>query len=208
MGLLVLGAFSAGSVRAMDLLSFGFSDLVGIYDGSSLLSVADDGNSDGDVTRLVAPTGTAFMSGDSVSGFPGMAAFGISMTISAVDAMSAMGNGTITITDVDGDTLSGTLMGNWVNVNGSGNFVGQITNFMPVSDDGWFNGTDGSSFSMTFPVAPPFEGNIITLVFNRWFDEVGFQDATTQVIGAVIPEPATLALLALGGLLAVRRRQA
>lgn len=209
LGLLAVLALSAGSVRAMDLMSFSFSDLHGVYDGASLLTVDDAADTDGEVTRLVPTVGDAFFSGDGVSGIPGLAAFNMTMTISAVTATTASGNGTITFTDAQGDTFSGNVFGDWHNITGSANFVGQLMGFTPnnSSGDGTFDGSDSGSFDMTFDVAPPYTGNIITLVAGNWFDAIGFETATTLAIGAITPEPGTLALLAIGGLLAARRRQ-
>lgn len=213
LGLLAVLTVSAGSARAVDLMSFSFSDLLSSYDGASLLDVTNDGNSDGELTRLVPVSNDAFFAGADGS-------FDIGMTISGVDDESATGVGTLTFTDADGDIFSGNLMGAWVNVNGSANFVGQIMNFMPDSSggNGQFDGTVSGSFDMDLGVAPPFSGNIITLVFGSWFNDgngdnndgigslASFEAPTTQAIGAIVPEPATLALLALGALVAGRRR--
>ena len=46
----------------------------------------------------------------------------------------------------------------------------------------------------------------MTLVFGNWFDN-DFDDASTLAQGAIIPEPATLGLVALGILPVVARRR-
>lgn len=201
-----LFAASASLAQAQsDLLSFSFSDLHSSFDGTSLLTIGDDDNTDGELTRLDTSE-DAFFAGDHNS-------FDITMTVSNISATMADGVGTLTFTDIDGDVFSGDLTGDWIKVDESANFVGQIMNFMPDSTngDGIFNGSSSGSFDMDLGVAPPFSGNIITLVFESWFtDGAGtpgaFDAPTTQAIGAIVPEPATLALLALGALVAGRRR--
>lgn len=211
----VVGAsLSAAQAQpATELLSFTYSDLTGSYDSmTSLFTASDDGNSDGDVTRLVSPTGTVYFNGTTMAGgFPGAAAFDISMTISGANAMTASGSGTITLTDVNGDQYSGNLSGTWINVTGSANFVGILTDIMPVdvSLDGTFDGNTGS-FPLHFGTPPPYAGNVITLAFQRWFTTSGgaaqsFSNATTLASGVIVPEPATLGLLLLGGLIVGRR---
>lgn len=209
-------AANTASAQPMDLLSFSFSDLHAVWDGNALLNIADDGDSDGEISRLLPPpTDDAFFFGDAMAGgFPGLAAFDMTMTVANVTASGAIGTGDITFTDFNGDTFSGMVIGNWINVTGSANFVGQLGSFVPnnPSGDGMFDGTDGSGFSMVgFPASPPFVGDIITLVADHWFTlDNGqlspFEAPTTLLIGAVVPEPATAALIILGALLVDRRR--
>ncbi len=202
-----------------ELLSFTYSDLDGDFTASSqVFTVADDADSDGDVTRLIAPTGDAFFAGTIPDGgFPGLASFGISMTVTDIDtetAVVAPGAGALTLSDVDGDEFTSLLQGTWYNVGGSAAFIGTISDFWPDnSGDDTFDGTDGSSILMTFAgLEPPFEGNIITLAFGDWFTDPDgtvrdFADATTLANGVVVPEPASLSLLALAGLAVLGRRR-
>ncbi len=200
-----------------ELLSFTYSDLDGDFTASSqLFTAVDDGDSDGDVTRLIAPTGDAFFAATiPEGGFPGLASFGISMTVTNIGtetAVVAPGDGSLILSDVNGDEFTSLLEGTWYNVGGSANFLGTISDFWPdnSSGDDTFDGTDGSSIVMDFR-NPPFDGNIITLAFGDWFtDPEGrvrdFADATTLTSGVVVPEPVSLSLLALAGLAALRRR--
>ena len=198
-----------------DLMSFGYTDLNGSFSaGSSLFTAVDDGDSDGDVTRIIAPASTAFFNGDGAVGFPSGAAFNLSATLTGLTSAGATvapGDGSITLTDVNGDTFTGNIEGDWVNVSGSAHFNGILTNVTPnnTSLDGTFDGNSGS-FSMNFPATPPFTGNVITLEFGNWFTTgagvpQSFSGATTLTAGAIVPEPATLAMLALGGLAALTR---
>ena len=203
----VLTIATGGSAFAQDLFSFAYSDLDGDYDAASMLfTAADDDNTNGDVTRIISPGSTAFFD------FPSSAAFSFRTTLTTITATSAavgIGDGFLELRDIDGDVIVADVSGEWTNVGGSANFLGLLTNVTITSDDGFFNGTDGSSFSTVFPVDPPFEGNVINLTFGAWFldDPEGFENLTTLTSGVVVPEPATLALLAVGGLAFVVRRR-
>jgi|GEM_PF-2421876 len=210
------------SAVAEDLFSFTYSDLRGnfaITPGVNIgdlgvFTAADDGDTDGEVTRLVAPLGDAFFAGTAGDGeIPGFASFYLETPLATADTNSATlnGLGVLEIRDVDDDLISADVSGGWTNIGGSAHFNGLITNVLIFSDDGMFNGTDGSSISLNFPADPPFNGNIINLTFGGWFaNEAGpveFREKTTLTSGVVVPEPATLSLLALGGLACLIRRR-
>ena len=208
----VLAIATGGSAFSQDLFSFTYSDLDGDYDATSMLfTAADDGNTNGDVTRIISPGSTAFFSGNvGDGGFPGLASFSLETTITNITATSAdLVSGLLELHDFAGNVISAELSGGWTNIGGSAHFNGLLPNVTITSDDGLFHGTDGSSFSTVFPVDPPFNGNIINLTFGAWFMEgVDFENKTTLTSGVVVPEPATLALFAFGGLaLVVRRRR-
>lgn len=211
------------SAVAEDLLSFTFSDLEGDFfltderlDVSWLFTAADDSDTDGDVTRLIDPIGDAIFAGtEGAGGLPGAAEFSVTMGISDFTTTTAAGDGTLQVTDVDGDVISAFIEGTWY-YNGSACFIGTISGASLVdygAQDGEFNGTDGSSF-VTGDIAAggPYEGNIVTLAMGEWFtnangEPVQFSGATTLAAGAITPEPMTLSLLALGGLAITARRR-
>ncbi len=216
-GVLVVLA-GGGSASATDLFSFAYSDLDGDFDAASMVFTAsDDGNTDGEITRLLAPLGDAFFAGSAVDGaIPGPASFLLQTLITNVTPGTAdlmPGGGLLQIRDNDDDLIQAVVTGQWTNVGGSANFNGLLENVLVFSDDGTFDGPDGSSISIVFPADPPFEGNIINLTFGGWFLDVDqnpadFNDLSTLTNGVVIPEPATLVLFALGGLaLLVRSRR-
>lgn len=218
-----LTLYGGTSALADDLFSFTYSDLsgnftvapIGVNSGNlGVFTAADDGDTDGEVTRLIAPLGDAFFAGDAGAGeIPGFASFYLETPLASADTVSATldGLGRLEIRDVDDDLISADVSGVWTNIGGSAHFNGLITNVLITSDDGTFDGTDGSSISLNFPADPPFNGNIINLTFGGWFaSETGpedFRDKTTLTSGVVVPEPATLALLALGGLACLIRRR-
>jgi len=210
---------SAGIANAQEtILTFAFSELDGDFNATSLVfTAADDGDTDGELTRLVPIIGDAFLAANLTDGgFPPPASFSLAMTLSNVTATTASvlpGDGVLTIADINGDSFVGGLSGSWV-YNGSANFVGLITDLTPVTafGDGRFDGTSGPGFSMSFPGGEMFDGNVMTLAFNSWFTDgsgtpTHFSDATTLAVGAVVPEPVTLSLLAVGGLALLARRR-
>ncbi|UCE59179.1 MAG: PEP-CTERM sorting domain-containing protein [Phycisphaerales bacterium] len=223
-GMFVVGlvVLCANPVAAQDdaIVSFAYSDLNGAFGPNGMswvFEAADDFDSDGDVTRLVDPRGSdALFAGTGTAadgGFAGDAAFSLFMPIEVVGMDFVTNGGTITLTDVDGDSFSGTVSGIWTKteVVASAAFAGAITNVeVATPGDGMFEGTNGGMFSLDFPSDPPFEGSLITLAFGKWFfNDLGpqtFEDANVSVGGAIVPEPLTLSLLLVGGLVATRRK--
>ncbi len=207
----------ASSLASQDLLSFTFSDLDGDFvdsgGGAYVFTAADDSDTDGDVTRLASPAGDAFFAGTVAdSGFPASGSFTMELGVGAITTGGASSVGTLEIVDADGDVIAASVSGGWINVGGSANFVGLLSSVTVTSDDGTFDGTDSGSFSTSFAAPQPYTGNVINLSFGEWFTDGGgtvlpFSDVTTLTSGAVVPEPATLSLLAIGGLATLLRRR-
>lgn len=214
-------AMFATSAFGEDILSFTYSDLDGDFSlvpriGSGGVFVAtDDGDTDGDVTRKVDPLGDALFAGNpGDAGFPNLGSFDLVMDVVVTGPDSADGVGELTLTDLDGDVITGLVSGTWFR-NESANFFGdwdKITFIDNGDPDGTFDGTTGSIVISDFVAGGPFRGNIINLVFQSWFADgqgaiTPFSDASTFASGAIVPEPVTLSLLALGGLGMVLRRR-
>lgn len=118
---------------------------------------------------------------------------------------TASGNGNFVATDIDGDTVTGDLSGEWTTP-GAGIlfFNGALTNVRMNGQT--FNGNTGS-WDMNLPGGPIFEGAIVQLTFSGsgFFDQ-NFTNRATGTTLQIVPAPGALALLGLGGLVAARRR--
>lgn len=205
------------------LLDFAFNTLDGDFDAASSVFTAvgsDAGSlvSSGHVRRIATPGGTA----DFDPGFasdPSDAAFNLTLDVFNIDggARTADANGTFTITDADGDTITGSILGGWrqtgIGVFFNGRIVDATLNDNGVQD-GEFNGT-GGLFSMDFSNITPlnvFRGAIILLQLrtNDLFFNDDFADVATDVAGQLVPAPAALVFLSMGmasGFGARRRRR-
>ena len=215
----LLAATSAASADV--IFTFGFTDLDGDYNaGTSMFRAKAIDNfrasSGGDVTRQAAPPGTAefdtgFASGES------SAHYEMHMRLSNITNSSAdvlLGDSSFTITDEDGDTITGDIVGEWqAGNNGFMFFNGHLSNVLLTDNgdqDGTFDGPSGGAFGMDFGGSNgPFEGAIVTLGMNGSgsFFLDSFQNHATQIGADVIPAPAGLALLGVGGIFAGRRRR-
>lgn len=219
---LAVGHGFASAARA-DVFSFTYSELDGDFAttgaDTGIFTAVDHANvvpfhTQGDVTRLVpVADSTTFDFADAAIG---SASVDLSVATSAITDDDALALGVLTLADVDGDTITGNVTGQWLRVGASANLIALLTDVTlnNTSQDGTFNGTDGKSWSMTFDSPGPYHGNIIALAFNGWFTDGGgtvvdFNDITTLASGVVtapptIPEPMTLSILALSGLALLR----
>lgn len=209
-GMSVLGLASVAG--AAPILSFGFTDLAGSFStGSGVFNAqATDTASmstSGDVTRLAGPFGTANFD----TGFVTASAFAdvnITMNVSIIDAVTASGVGSFTLTDDDGDTITGTINGTFRTPGyGITFFTGLLTNVTLTGTT--FNGTDGGSFDMDLPGNAPYPGAMVALYIlngNSFFGR-DFRNVSVQVNGEIVPSAGSVALLGLGGLVASRRQR-
>ncbi|MFI4882652.1 MAG: PEP-CTERM sorting domain-containing protein [Phycisphaerales bacterium JB064] len=204
-------AATAAVANAQAILTFGFTDVSGSFtasDGS--FAGSSDAATSGDVTRLASPGGTAVYE----PGFVGTGAsdFSFDIDVMITGASTADGSGTFTIVDVHGETLSGNLDGEFTQLMGGAiAFEGTLSNVMfnDVSGDGTFDGPTVGSFGTDLPGTGPYTGALVQLFIDGsgGFFDSDFTGISTQVSGAVVPAPASLALLGLGGLAAARRRR-
>lgn len=223
MSLVLAAGLLATTANAGVVATYGFTDLQGSYTpdaGDPAIGVfravaTDNANysTSGDVTKIGAPTATAeYAFGfTSRSGFAN-AVFEISVT--GNNGLTALGAGSFTITDDDGDTLSGLISGMWIN--GGGGYVyfnGSMSN-VNFSDNGAtdssFDGPDGGGFSFPITQLNNEVGAIVGLFIKPGsFFGVGqaFRDRPTQIDGQILPTPGSLALAGIGGLALARRRR-
>lgn len=217
--------FVASQAMAVDtILSFGYTDLNGSFagsggNGSFTANATNAGGlaSGGDVTRLSSPAGTATFNPGFVSGLDA-ADFALTLSVFGNNGSVAFGQGTFTITDVDGDTITGNIDGFWVKGADTGNgsfntfFNGDLSNVVLTDNgiaDGQFSGNGGSSFDLNLGFPGIFEGALVQLFLQPGSDFFGsnFSGISTQVSGEIVPAPSAAALLGLVGVAGLRRRR-
>jgi MYXO-CTERM domain-containing protein len=209
----------AGAAHADLAATFGYTDMGADWDqGSSTLNIgaAETGalSTSGDITNYLGagfPTTALFNSGFADGSTSADSQF--SMDLSNITATSADASGSFTLTDINGDTLSGTFVGTWTNQFGFGFFDGQIVAASyneTESGNSIFEGNAGQTFVV--PTDALTGGLSMLLQMPEWFDSQAgdFQARTTQLDGILVqavPTPGSLALLGLGGLATTRRRR-
>ena len=201
-------AASATVANAQAILTFGFTDVDGSFSVSDgIFAGRSVAATSGDVSRVVAPAGTA----DFNPGFAGGTAdFSFDIDVMLMGGGVAEGSGAFTIIDAQGETLTGDINGEFSMLGSFIAFRGLLTGveFNDVSGDATFDGPSGGSFGTDLPGVPPFTGAFVELfITDAGFFDRDFSGVTTQVIAEIVPAPATLALLGLGGLVATRRRR-
>ncbi len=216
----VPAVFSAWSAAADVALSFGYNDLSGSYTSTSattgsFTAVASDTpnlRSSGDVTRLIPTTGTA----EFAPGFVSTAGnFVVNLSVFNINTIPGIADGTgnFVITDVNGDTLSGDIVGIWI-MGGLDQtfFNGALFNvvFTNNSADGGIDGSSGDHVdgNLGFPFV--YEGAVTQLFLNPgtpFFFDYDFQNVDTQVLGEIFPTPGAATLAGLAGLMVARRRR-
>lgn len=208
------GIALCASASAGVILTFGFTELSGTYtaaDANNGLFTAIAVNnanlsSEGDVTRLLPPgDGTAAYDHSFYgSSFGGLAdvAFNISRT-------GTTGAGTFTVTDTDGDTITGTLSGEWIALGGATFFNGVIGGqFVTNGGDNAFNGASSIATSLT-PIMGTLDGGVTILFTNANADFFGSSFAGVSVLTSAnfVPTPGTMALLGLAAAFGARRNR-
>jgi hypothetical protein len=201
---LVAGAL-ATSAQANIVVSATYDDAAGSWDGSTFRARAVSGgglNTAGSVARLEAPIGTASFAPGFVGGADSADLLIELTSTPTMDPLVRDGTGTFTFTDVDGDTISGTISGTWNNETFAVFFNGTLSNVT-------FSGStfDGNTGSFLSP-AGIFEGALTQLQLSppANFFTGNYDRVPTGVTAQIIPTPGALALLGLGGLVATRRR--
>jgi hypothetical protein len=206
----LLAAGTITGIASADIASFTYSDLLGSYDADSGVYSAVAGDlTAGDVTRLDTRTGTAqFDTGFRTLGT--LADYQLEIQISNIQGSTADGNGTLTITDDNGDTITASISGEFRTFAGAVSYNGFLTDvlFNNVSGDGTFDGTTSGSFATDFPAQPPYEGSVVNLYLNPGdFFGGDFDNAVTLSNGLIVPGPSVLATLGLAAMAGATRRR-
>jgi hypothetical protein len=186
------------------LVTLTYADLSGNYTvtngttGTFNAHAVDIANlhSAGDVSRIVAPIGTADFQPGFVSGAD-MSDFVMSMSVTH-NGSTGSGSGSFTATDADGDTITGNLSGSWSIQNNYLAFAGSL-NSVVIHDNGaqdhTFNGSNTGSWDTNLGFPGPYNGAIVHLTanINNNFFVTSFANAATGAtaqITTVVPLPA------------------
>lgn len=218
-----MAASVVGTALAGPMVTFTYTNLAGQYqydgpgpDTGSFRAVATATNqlqTDGSVSLVPGGgAGTAVFN----PGFSARTIADFEINISFFNRVGNMasGGGFFKATDIFGNTLSGKLEGDWILFGGAVFFNGAIrgATFSPIPTALIpFTGENSTSFGMAGPIAvQPLDGSIVQIFLatppNSNMDQ-DFREVSTGVAGQLIPTPASAALLALGGLVAARRRR-
>ncbi len=210
----------AGMASADVIVSYSYTDLDGAFDSSSstFTAAATDMNgggsleTGGDVSRLLGAPGTAGFE----SGFTALGTFAdvqISLSIFNITADSADAEGTLTLTDLDGDTLTADVVGSWTILNPFGFmfFSGVSENYAFADNnqlDGEFNGVSGA-FEISDLVGNLFDGAVSLLLQNPGGFGADFSGVSTEGDGVIVPTPGSILIGGLGalGMIMPRRRK-
>jgi hypothetical protein len=210
-----------GAPAFADMFDFDVTDLNMTYDGSTLNASLDKSFfNGGDVilNRLDAPIETVVL--ENTGPYPGtetLGDFSFSMNIQNIDntAHTATGTGTFILTDIDGDTITGDISGNWALIGGYTTFSGSLTNVQWTSDDGFFNGDSGSddaAVPLDLVTLPPWDGQTVDMMINHeaWmlYTTWGERIKPGDLAVVIVPVPAAVLLGILGlGAVGVKLRK-
>jgi hypothetical protein len=181
-----------------DLFGFHLGNLSASYNGSTTFTTTAWAQTTGALYRNTAPIGQAqFLTGQWGTGAESLL---ISMTLSSITAINAQAVGTISFSDVQGDTIAADFTGTWFNTGGLSSFVGTLTNVTQTPVNATFDGHAGTPVSLVFANDPqPWRGAILQLTAANWFTGPAFTGAKGGSIDvSVVPVPAALVLGILG----------
>ena len=175
-----------------NLFDFSFSGIRSVFDGVDTFSVSVNKSpgttTSGNVTRQELPTSDMayFFNFGWFSPSPGD--FSLSMELTNISASYADGIGSFVITDIDGDTIIGDIMGTWIPTGTDNTFAGTMSNVRFIdtgTPDGSFDGHLGS-VQMDF-ISSPWCGTLIELSSGgTWFYNGDYDSAAGGVTASVV----------------------
>ena len=196
----------SGAPAFADMFDFGVSRLDTTFDGTTFNAWLNKPYGVMTLNRIEAPIETVAL--EYAGGSATLGDFSLWMDLDNITATTATAIGEFTITDIDGDTITGDITGNWALIGGYTRFSGDMSDIQWTSDDGFFNGDSGSddaAVPLDLVTFPPWDGHIIDLTINHeaWMLSSGWSGKIKQAtIFAVVPTP-TAVLLGILGLGAV-----
>lgn len=165
-------------------------------------------NTVGDFNRLLPATQNAsFPAGFVADANPANISMTVNVTVIGLN--QALGTGTLTITDIDGDQFTTGLSGIWTRTIVGVNFNAAMVNPTFVDNgaqDGTFDGYSGG-WSMDFGQDALTGASVALVISSSGFFNTSFVDRPVGVSGQILPTPGALALGLAGTAAALRRRR-
>ncbi len=205
-------AFAGNSIVA----SYTYDSLSGSYVmGSPVTGVfnanATSGallNTVGDFNRILPSSQNAdFPAGFVADANP--ASISLTVNVTVIGLNQALGTGSLTITDIDGDQFTTGLSGIWTRTILGVNFNAAFINPAFVDNgtqDGFFNGYTGG-WNMDFGTTSLSGGTVALVISSSGFFNTNFVDRPVGVSGQILPTPGALALGVAGTVVVLRRRR-
>jgi len=206
-----------GTAQAADVpvASFSYNSTTGSYTQSSATTgvfnaaAVSDGTltTAGDFNRLLP----AFQNAAFPAGFVNDANFAdiqLTVNVTVTSAVTALGVGQLTITDIDGDQFTTGLSGIWIRTQVGVNFNASMVNPTFIDNgaqDGTFNGYAGG-WSTNFNTANLTGASVSLVLSTSGFFNTNYVGRPTGISGQILPTPGTVALAMMGLAAASGRR--
>ena len=191
-----------------DFFDFSIDRLDTTFDGTTFTAWLNKPFGIVTLNRIEAPMETVQLAYDYGSHTSTLGDFSLWMDLYNITAATATASGEFTLTEIDGDTITGDITGNWELIGYYGHFSGDIMDIQWTSDDGYFNGDSGSddaAVPLDLVTLPPWNGIVVDLANDHplwftypWIDKWGEIRIKPDTFYAVVPAPAAVFLGILG----------
>ena len=207
-------AMSAAANAALTQLDFNYRSVNGTWDGTSLTWAAS-ADSFGEVAVTANPAKRADFGAGSLGGLNTADVTG-NIVVTGITATTATGSGTLTLTDVDGSTITANVSGDfYLNAPPGSNdptilFTGTLNSVVyAFGGAGTFDGIT-TSFSTSDFSTNAYLGFLTQFEFDgNWFTAPSFSTDTLKLVGSTqlpVPGAALLGVLGLTAITSIRRR--